>query len=180
MGERAPLLLGHVENLLIARIAATASLTIRDRHGCEHDGVHRKILLALLAALTLLLTGCGQGGSDSPGGPADTGATAAATPAWAEGMLVVTPEQLPKEARETLRLIEDGGPYPYDKDGSVFGNFERRLPARERGYYHEYTVDTPGSRDRGARRIVTGGNGERYYTSDHYETFKAVVNDDQP
>jgi ribonuclease T1 len=82
--------------------------------------------------------------------------------------------ELPREARETLRLIERSGPYPYERDGVVFGNFERLLPARERGYYREYTVLTPGSRHRGARRIVTGQGGERYYTDDHYRSFRRI------
>ena len=68
---------------------------------------------------------------------------------------------LPWKAQKTLDLIEEGGPFPYPKDGATFGNFERRLPLRERGYYREYTVPTPGSRDRGARRIIAGKGGER-------------------
>jgi len=82
---------------------------------------------------------------------------------------------LPPEARQTIALIRKGGPYPYQKDGSVFGNREARLPQRERGYYREYTVRTPGSRDRGARRIVAGRSGELYYTDDHYRSFKRVL-----
>ena len=81
---------------------------------------------------------------------------------------------LPKEARATLALIKKGGPFPYPKDGIVFGNFERQLPSQPRAYYHEYTVPTPGSRDRGARRIVSGRAGEYYYTSDHYRTFQRI------
>ncbi|MDX1764212.1 MAG: ribonuclease domain-containing protein, partial [bacterium] len=83
--------------------------------------------------------------------------------------------QLPREAVETLRLIKAGGPFPYSKDGSIFGNREKRLPLKKRGYYREYTVKTPGVRHRGARRIVAGGEGEHYYTADHYETFKRIV-----
>lgn len=82
--------------------------------------------------------------------------------------------ELPAEARQTLALIRQGGPFPYAKDGSVFGNREGRLPPRERGYYREYTVPTPGSRDRGARRIVAGGGVEYWYTADHYRTFKRI------
>ena len=82
---------------------------------------------------------------------------------------------LPTEARETLRLIEKGGPYPFDRDGIVFGNFEKRLPIKERGYYHEFTVRTPGVKHRGEQRIVTGKGGEKYYSDDHYKTFKRVV-----
>jgi ribonuclease T1 len=82
---------------------------------------------------------------------------------------------LPAEARQTIALIKAGGPFPYSRDGVVFSNREAQLPKRTRGYYHEYTVKTPGARDRGARRIVTGRGGELYYTDDHYRTFKRVI-----
>ena len=82
--------------------------------------------------------------------------------------------QLPREARETLGLIRKGGPFPYERDGIVFGNFEKRLPLRERGYYREYTVPTPGVRSRGVRRLVAGRGGEIYYTDDHYRSFRRV------
>ena len=86
------------------------------------------------------------------------------------------------EARQTLALIRAGGPFPYRKDGSTFGNFEKRLPEKPRGYYREYTVPTPGENDRGARRIVAGEgprgdvrtSGEYYYTGDHYRTFRRI------
>lgn len=81
---------------------------------------------------------------------------------------------LPPEARDTLRLIKQGGPFAYPRDGVVFGNFEKRLPKKQRGYYHEYTVKTPGARNRGARRIVCGKPSECYYTGDHYQTFKLI------
>jgi ribonuclease T1 len=83
--------------------------------------------------------------------------------------------QLPPEARQTLALIRAGGPFPYARDGVVFGNREGLLPKRNRDYYREYTVKTPGSRDRGARRIVAGANGELYYTDDHYRSFKRII-----
>ena len=83
-------------------------------------------------------------------------------------------DELPNEARTTLQLIKQGGPFPYQRDGAVFGNFERRLPRKQRGYYREYTVPTLGRRDRGARRIVAGENGEYYYTDDHYRTFRKI------
>lgn len=83
--------------------------------------------------------------------------------------------QLPPEARATLALIQKGGPFPYARDGVVFSNREGQLPKRARGYYHEYTVKTPGARDRGARRIVAGERGEIYYTDDHYRSFRRVV-----
>ncbi len=79
---------------------------------------------------------------------------------------------LPPEAITTLARIRAGGPFPYSRDGVVFSNRERLLPIRPRGYYHEYTVPTPRSRDRGARRIVTGAPGEHYWTSDHYASFR--------
>ena len=91
----------------------------------------------------------------------------------------VSLEQLPEQARQTEQLIRSGGPFPYSKDGSVFGNRERQLPREKRGYYREYTVKTPGSRDRGARRIICGGAQPTapqacYYTSDHYASFKRI------
>ncbi|MCC5097417.1 ribonuclease [Xanthomonas campestris] len=85
------------------------------------------------------------------------------------------PAFLPTEAMATIVLIQRGGPFPYPQDGAVFGNREQRLPERPRGYYHEYTVDTPSSADRGARRIVTGGTPPQswYYSHDHYASFKS-------
>lgn len=91
---------------------------------------------------------------------------------------VVAAEELPREARHTLGLIKKGGPFPYEKDGRVFRNYEGLLPKQKRGYYHEFTVRTPGIRSRGARRIVSGGepatSGEYYYTDDHYATFRRI------
>ena len=82
---------------------------------------------------------------------------------------------LPPEARQTLELIRAGGPFPYPKDGAIFGNREGQLPKHSRGYYREYTVRTPGARDRGARRIISGRSGEYYYTEDHYRSFRRVI-----
>jgi ribonuclease T1 len=82
---------------------------------------------------------------------------------------------LPVEGRRVLALIRAGGPYQFSQDDQVFGNFERVLPARDRGYYREYTVPTPGEPDRGARRIVAGNGGEKYYSGDHYATFKYIA-----
>ena len=82
--------------------------------------------------------------------------------------------QLPAEARATIALIRKGGPFPYAKDGAVFGNREQALPRQNRGYYREYTVKTPGERSRGARRIIWGKGGEFYYTDDHYNHFMRV------
>lgn len=88
-------------------------------------------------------------------------------------------DDLPKAGRVTYELIRAGGPFPYEKDGSVFGNRERLLPAERRGFYREYTVSTPGSRDRGARRIVCGGPAREphacFYTADHYASFRKIL-----
>jgi len=89
---------------------------------------------------------------------------------------------LPREAHATLALIKVGGPFPYARDGSVFSNREKMLPPRRRGYYREYTVPTPGARDRGARRIVAGAgapgdvrtSGEYYYSDDHYNSYRRI------
>lgn len=103
--------------------------------------------------------------------PPRTATPPASTPAAPSAAL---PDYLPAEAVQTLRLIGAGGPFPHRQDGSVFANREGRLPRQPRGYYHEYTVDTPGLDHRGARRIVTGGNppAEFYYTDDHYDSFR--------
>lgn len=127
-----------------------------------------RVMAVLLVCFAVLVTGCSSGG----GGEAESSTSA---PAWAQGMAAVPAGRLPAEARRTLRLIDDGGPFPYAKDGSVFGNFEGELPKQRRGHYREYTVPTPGERDRGARRIVTGSGDETYYTDDHYASFKAVL-----
>ena len=91
-----------------------------------------------------------------------------------DGLPEIALAELPREARDTLKLIRQGGPFPYERDGAVFGNFERLLPQRSRGYYLEYTVRTPGVKSRGARRIVAGRGGEFYYTEDHYRSFRRV------
>ena len=94
-----------------------------------------------------------------------------ATNAWAGDIALA---DLPAEARATLALIKAGGPFPHQQDGRTFGNREKLLPQRDRGYYREYTVRTPDARDRGARRIVAGRGGEYYYTADHYRSFERI------
>lgn len=128
-----------------------------------------RVFRGVLLCLAVLLTGC------SPTGTTPTVIPGASAPAWVGSMATVEESRLPAEARQTLALIDKGGPFPYAQDGVVFENFEGRLPEHQRGYYHEYTVRTPGSRDRGARRIVTGRGGEAYYTDDHYDSFRAVL-----
>ena len=107
----------------------------------------------------------------SNGGNAATGANAAVDRIFSAN--------LPLEARQTLALIKRGGPFPYERDGIVFGNFEKRLPLQPRGYYREFTVKTPWRRDRGPRRIVAGQNDEFYYTDDHYRSFRRIVEADR-
>jgi ribonuclease T1 len=91
------------------------------------------------------------------------------------GLPVIDYHRLPSEAQTTIRLIEQGGPFPFWQDDAIFQNRERLLPNQPRGYYHEYTVITPGARDRSARRVVAGAQGELYYTDDHYASFWEVA-----
>ncbi|MEO8283936.1 MAG: ribonuclease domain-containing protein [Pseudarthrobacter sp.] len=107
-------------------------------------------------------------------GPAEAPGPAA-VPANPSGLPAVSESALPAEARRTLALIRKGGPYSYSQDDQTFGNFERILPRKASGYYREYTVTTPGESDRGARRIVAGAGGEKYYTQDHYDSFKFIA-----
>ncbi|HJQ47856.1 MAG TPA: ribonuclease domain-containing protein [Amycolatopsis sp.] len=90
------------------------------------------------------------------------------------GMATKPLSSLPAEAGQTYRLIQRGGPYPYPQDGSTYYNNEKELPQQQAGYYHEFTVPTPGSKDRGARRLITGGTHELFYTGDHYASFVVV------
>ena len=103
-----------------------------------------------------------------------TGQISARSPAI-ETPDLVRAADLPREARETLSLIKQGGPFPYSRDGAVFANREGRLPPAARGTYREYTVKTPGSRDRGARRIISAGGSQFWYTADHYRSFRRIV-----
>lgn len=102
--------------------------------------------------------------------PAELSATSANGPAVAAD-LTRFPAEERQAIQDTVALIKTGGPFPYRQDGTEFSNRERRLPQQAAGYYREYTVETAGSPDRGARRIVSGGTGELYYTRDHYQTF---------
>jgi ribonuclease T1 len=104
----------------------------------------------------------------------------ARSPQEVSALPTVLVTELPREGQETYQLIRKGGPFPYEKDGTVFGNRERILPHESRGYYREYTVRTPGERNRGARRIVCGGPVPSepkacYYTQDHYASFRMMV-----
>jgi ribonuclease T1 len=134
----------------------------------------RWIRIALLAGLAV----AAAGGWLSREAPRGASAEVSPEPALEEGPATAEPAAtgLPVEAQQTLRLIVADGPFPYDRDGTTFHNRERRLPAQPPGYYREYTVLTPGSPDRGARRIVSGGNPpvEFFYTDDHYRSFRRL------
>jgi guanyl-specific ribonuclease Sa len=129
-----------------------------------------RIAIVLVAVVAALDWWSNRGPAVDAPPRAPAGAPTAATAATGY------PSFLPPEAVATLQAIERGGPYAYDRDGTVFQNRERRLPEQPRGYYREYTVTTPGSPDRGARRIVTGGDPPQvyYYTDDHYRSFRRV------
>jgi ribonuclease T1 len=130
-------------------------------------------LAVILLAVTL--AGAATPACISPAGMGQAPQTGAGSVSSAQpGTATITISDLPSEGRSTLKLIKSGGPFPYSKDGAVFGNYEGLLPAKPKGYYHEYTVVTPGSQDRGARRIVAGSGGEYYYTGDHYISFKLI------
>lgn len=126
-----------------------------------------------LKRLKLVLTGFLLGAVLASGGVQAKG------PALTDVKATVSVAELPRQGEQTYELIHQGGPFAHEKDGVVFGNRERLLPAQKRGYYREYTVTTPGSRDRGARRIVCGGQPRTpdtcYYTADHYASFRKIV-----
>ncbi|HEU5355485.1 MAG TPA: ribonuclease domain-containing protein [Actinocrinis sp.] len=133
-----------------------------------------------VAGLALALSGCASAAGAAPahrGGPAAStaGIACSASRTPPAGLAVLTVSQLPSQAIETLRLVAAGGPYPYTEDDTVYGNYSGALPRERYGYYHEFTVVTPGSATRGARRVVTGSAGEDYYTPDHYVTFDWIA-----
>lgn len=127
------------------------------------------VVVSLVAGVALFLAGTAGTRTDAtrPGG------AAVETPR--SDLPSIRVDELPVEARDVLNLVDRGGPYPYRQDGTIFSNRERRLPERPNGYYREYTVPTPGSPDRGARRLVIGAAGDVYYTGDHYESFRQVM-----
>lgn len=145
------------------------------------------LLVALAIWLVLGNATDGEGGSASSPTSVTTpssSTTARSTPSSPtgrptpdSGLPTMGASELPREGRKTLALIHDGGPFPYDRDGTTFQNRERILPSQPRGYYAEYTVRTPGERDRGARRLVVGDDGDVYYTDDHYDSFRQVEED---
>ncbi len=137
-------------------------------------------LALVVLGLLLYLVGTGTDGSSPTAAPTASRAARATAASTASrdagtGLPLVSLASLPVEARRTVTLIDRGGPFPYRQDGGVFGNRERRLPAHPSGWYREYTVETPGSDDRGARRLITGDDGRLlFWTADHYASFAVV------
>lgn len=142
----------------------------------------RRLSVALIGLIALVvvgyfakdLTGTSSDPASAPvSGPASV--SASGVPGADSGLPVESLSRLPEQVRATWELIGRGGPFPYPRnDGTTFQNREKRLPAKRSDYYREYTVPTPGSDDRGARRLVTGSSDEVYYTPDHYESFVVV------
>jgi ribonuclease T1 len=129
-------------------------------------------LVAAVAALAIVLVATACGSSTSGAGASAGGLAPSAAVSSLPTVLVT---ELPAQAVDTLRLIAADGPFPYPKDGATFSNRERLLPAHPSGWYREYTVVTPGSNDRGARRIIAGDDHARFYTDDHYASFREVL-----
>lgn len=129
--------------------------------------LRRRPLLALIILILLLVGGYAARALDGDGHakPRSSNSAAAGT---------VALSGLPPQARQTVALIQAHGPFPFSHDGIVYQNLERHLPIEPSGYYHEYTVLTPGSADRGTRRIITGGDGRLYYTGNHYASFSQI------
>jgi ribonuclease T1 len=134
-------------------------------------GSRKRITLALVGLVVLVIVGWlvkeNTGDSKPPSSPSSSATSSS-------GMRVEPLSQLPPEVGDTWRLIVKGGPYPYREDGKTFQNREGLLPHEKTGYYREYTVDTPGSDDRGAQRLIYGSGKELYYTGDHYKSFVVV------
>jgi ribonuclease T1 len=150
--------------------------------------VKRARAFSCILVLSAMLGGCGKGGSQNatPASeasasevPAQPAQAASGAPAASGALAVVTKAQLPAEAAETLRLIKAGGPFPFSEDGVMFRNSAGLLPQHPRGYYRTYTVRTPGSTDRGQRRVICGGARRQisdcYYTDDYYVSFRRIA-----
>ncbi|GHH60062.1 ribonuclease domain-containing protein [Lentzea cavernae] len=139
----------------------------------------RRLTVALVGLIALVVVGWfvkdTASSPETPPVSTSPSASGQAVPGAKSGMDVQALSKLPAEAAKTWKLIEANGPFPYPRnDGVTFQNREKRLPAKDSGYYKEYTVPTPGSQDRGARRIVTGSEKEVFYTGDHYSSFVVV------
>lgn len=162
---RLPRTKGQWAMAVLAVVVALAFWWWQERGGASSQDADRPVERPSSQSTVTPSGPSGSGGQQSPGKHAVDAET---------GLALVQVGELPPEASETLELIDDGGPFPHDEDGTVFGNFEGILPDHERGYYHEYTVETPGLDHRGARRIVTGDDDEFFWTEDHYESFARI------
>lgn len=136
----------------------------------------RRLLLSLLVlvAAFALVRVADVGGEETPANPAASSPSVSTDAPGSEIADRIETAGLPSEVGETVALVAAGGPFPYDRDDTTFGNREGRLPDQRYGYYREYTVPTPGSPDRGARRLVVGAAGEVFYTDDHYGSFTRI------
>ena len=155
----------------------------RPRLTRQNDGVaaRRKhytwpqVIGPLVGLVALVIVGIVLASRQSGSSASTAGRTTTHRASTSRGdILTVDASSLPAEARVTLKLIASHGPFLHRQDGVVFSNRENRLPAQDRGYYHEYTVETPGAPTRGARRIITGSSGQKWYTGDHYRSFQRI------
>jgi ribonuclease T1 len=157
-----------------------SSASSRARPSASPLAVVALVVLALvLLVVAFTRTGGVQDlGTRPPGAQSPSSGSNSALPSGREtpdsGLVTVAESALPAEAAATLVLIRAGGPFPYEEDGGRFGNRERELPRRSSAYYREYTVETPGEGDRGPRRIVAGADGDLYWTTDHYASFRQI------
>ncbi|MEZ0581002.1 ribonuclease domain-containing protein [Nocardioides sp. MH1] len=156
---------GGLGGAALVVLLALAAWWVQSTHGDTDDP----------AAGTSPSTSAGtSAGTSSAPGPTSSAPSGMPERDGASGLPYVALADLPPEAAEVVDLIDAGGPFPYEQDGGRFGNYEGLLPDRSDGYYREYTVETPGSDDRGARRIIGGDQGELYWTEDHYESFEVI------
>ncbi|MER7581740.1 ribonuclease [Kitasatospora sp. NPDC097691] len=159
--------------VLILAVLAGVGYLLADKGGGSHPKAAASPKAAATAGPSTSQPSTAGSAAPKPSAPKPSppsGVWVPADPALAD----VCRTKLPSQAQDTLGLIAKGGPYPYSRDGIVFENRESRLPRKSDGYYHEYTVVTPGSDDRGTRRVVTGNAGEQYWSGDHYATFQEI------
>lgn len=141
----------------------------------RYAGLDRAVAIALLVVVVVEALLFLRSGDSSSGGSGSSTTSPSPSATALDTSSSVARSRLPSEARETITRIQAGGPFPFDRDGIVFQNREGLLPAEPRGFYHEYTVATPGSSDRGPRRIVQASGGVLYWSPDHYRTFRQIA-----
>ncbi|MFK0189950.1 ribonuclease domain-containing protein [Kitasatospora sp. NPDC090308] len=163
--------------VVLLGIAAGVAALLNGGHDSDGAGSAKSPATASATAgvsAAATATRSGAAGAPKPSAPAKSPTAQGGWVPTSSALADVCRSKLPAQALDTLGLIARGGPYPYRSDGVVFENREGRLPRQGSGYYHEFTVVTPGSDDRGTRRVVTGGVGEQYWTADHYATFQEI------